>query len=198
MMISGPRAMAALKALLERYRRESGGVAAVEFALILPFLVALWLGTVELSQALSLDRRISEVTASVGDLVARSPALSENDIANIFDITRTAMSPYSTAPAGIVVSAVDIDEDGKAAIAWSRARGRLPARPEGADMTAEIAEALRRPNSQVIVAEGSYAYRPTIGSAITGTMTLTERLFFVPRESEKVELCQDSQSGCGE
>ena len=37
--------------------RQDSGLAAVEFALILPILVMLWFGGVELTQALSVDRR---------------------------------------------------------------------------------------------------------------------------------------------
>jgi len=189
--------LARLRQLARRYRRQEQGVAAVEFALIAPLLVALWLGTVELSQGLSVDRRLAQVTASVGDLVSRTAALSEADVSDIFEIVRSAMSPYPEDQVGVAVSAVDIDEEGSASVAWSRARGPMAAHPDGSDVTGDIPEKLRRPNSQVIVAEGSYAFRPALGYTITGTINLSDRLFFVPRESERVELCGPDDEDCG-
>ncbi|MBZ8133771.1 TadE/TadG family type IV pilus assembly protein [Afifella sp. IM 167] len=190
-------ALSSLRALLHRYRAQETGVAAIEFALIAPILIALWLGTVELSQGLSVDRRLDQITASVGDLVARTAKLTEADMSDIFEIVRSAMTPYPEEEVGVVVSAVDIDEEGNASVAWSRARGPLAAHASGSDVTGEIPASLRRPNSQVIVSEGSYAFRPALGYTITGTINLSDQHFFVPRESEKVELCGPDEEDCG-
>ncbi len=56
---------------LTDYIRDPSGVAAVEFALILPILFALFLGTVEYARATMFARRMGQVTSMVSDLVAR-------------------------------------------------------------------------------------------------------------------------------
>jgi Flp pilus assembly protein TadG len=68
-------------------------MAAVEFSLILPILVMLWIGGVELTQGLSVDRRINNLASSIGDLAARSKTLTYSDVDKIFDIGPGAMFP---------------------------------------------------------------------------------------------------------
>ena len=59
-------------------------------------------------------------------------------------------------------------------------------------MSEAVTEDLRRPGSQLIMAEAYYAYRPAVGYVITGSLTLEKRLFFVPRVSPRVKLCTDA------
>ena len=48
-------------------RREEG-VAAVEFALIMPFLLLLYFGSMEASALFTADKRVNSISATVGDL----------------------------------------------------------------------------------------------------------------------------------
>ena len=57
----------AKSARLARLLSHEGGIAAVEFSLILPILVVLWIGGVEVTGALSVDRRLNNLAASIGD-----------------------------------------------------------------------------------------------------------------------------------
>ena len=54
------------------YRRDSRGVAAIEFAMIVPIMSAMFIGAVEVSQAITVDRRVTQVASSTADLVARA------------------------------------------------------------------------------------------------------------------------------
>ena len=46
------------------------GAAAVEFALILPVMLVVYLGTLEASTLITMDRKVQSVAGAVGDLVA--------------------------------------------------------------------------------------------------------------------------------
>ena len=59
-----------------RLLRNERGIAAVEFALILPIMLVLWLGGVEVTGALSVDRRLNNLASSIGDLVARDKEIT--------------------------------------------------------------------------------------------------------------------------
>ena len=170
------------------------GMAAVEFAVILPLLVVLWIGGVEITQALSVDRKVNNLAASVGDLAARSEMLTFYDVENIFDIADWAMHPYGGADAAIVLTAVTMDEDGAAKVAWSRTRGAA-AHAENASMDDAIDEDLRIPDTQVIMAEVEYPYTPAIGYVVSGTVRLADRAFFVPRRAPRVQLCDTDGPG---
>lgn len=73
--------------LLSRYFRQQNGVAAVEFALILPVLTLLLFGAIELSNLLIADSKLRNVAASVSDLLTQKSngIVSEADlnVANI-------------------------------------------------------------------------------------------------------------------
>jgi Flp pilus assembly protein TadG len=180
---------------LRRFARQEGGMAAVEFALILPILVVLWIGGVEMTQALSIDRRLNNLASAIGDLSARSKQLIYSDVDNILDIAPGAMFPYSTTGLQMRVTAVDISGGGTATVAWSRAQG-ITAYSDGQNMNGVVPATLRVPDSQVIMAEVYYSYTPAVGYVITGSLDLDDRMFFVPRLIQYVKLCDNSGNNC--
>jgi Flp pilus assembly protein TadG len=180
---------------LRRFGRQEAGMAAVEFSLILPILVMLWIGGVEVTQALSVDRRLNNLAASIGDLTARSKTLTYSDVDKIFAISPGAMFPYSTTGLQMRVSAVNIDGSQNAKVQWSRASG-ISAYGSQASVTSVVPSTLRVANTQIIMAEVYSTYTPAVGYVITGAMSLSDRLFFVPRLSDTVKLCDNSNANC--
>ena len=57
--------------VVRRFREEEKAVAAVEFALIVPFLITLYLGSLETAALFTVDKRINSISSTVGDLVAQ-------------------------------------------------------------------------------------------------------------------------------
>ena len=53
------------------FLRARGGATAVEFALLLPFLLLLYLGGFELTQALSTYRKLTDTTAELASIVSQ-------------------------------------------------------------------------------------------------------------------------------
>ena len=54
-------------ARLPRFKSDENAVAAVEFALILPLLIVLYIGTAELTQAISVNRKVTHLASSLAD-----------------------------------------------------------------------------------------------------------------------------------
>jgi Flp pilus assembly protein TadG len=186
--------MTAIHALMRRARllaRQESGMAAVEFSLILPILVVLWLGGVEMTEGLSVDRRLNNLAAAIGDLSARSKTLTYADVNTIFNLGPAAMYPYATGTLKMRVTAVNMDASKNAKVAWSRGSG-ITAYAEKASMNSVVPATLRVANSQIIMAETYYTYTPTVGYMLTGGVPLSDRLFFVPRLVNNVSLCTDS------
>ena len=148
-------------------------MAAVEFSLILPILVLLWLGGVEVTQALSVDRRLNNLASSIGDLVARSKTVTYADIDQIFDIAPGAMFPSST------------HEPADARLGGEHRRlaerqGRLEPRQwhrraytvNATRRTPSCRSRLRVANTQIIMSEVYYTYTPAVGYVISGQLAL--------------------------
>jgi Flp pilus assembly protein TadG len=187
--------------------RAESGMAAVEFSLILPVLILLWIGGVEVTQALSIDRRLNNLSSSIGDLVARSKLVTYADVTKIFDIGPGALFPYCGGPppqpsctsAGLQmrITAVDMNGTGTPSVAWSRASGTTAyTSSNNALLLTLVPSALRVANTQVIMAEVFYPYTPAVGKVIVGTRTLNDRMYFVPRLVNNIQLCDDNKQNC--
>jgi Flp pilus assembly protein TadG len=179
-----------------RLLRREEGMAAVEFALILPILVVLWIGGVEVTQALSVDRRLNNLASALGDLVARSKVITHAQVDDIFDIAPGAMFPYCKTEAecaaeGLTmrITAVTMNSAGDAKATWSRAQGTT-GYAANADLNSVVPATLRVADTQIIMAEVAYVYTPAVGYVVSGSLTLNDRMFFVPRLAAKVKLCQ--------
>jgi Flp pilus assembly protein TadG len=168
---------------VRRLLRDKRGVSAVEFAMLLPLMITLYLGGVEVSQAVAVDRKATLIARSVADLIAQSTTVTNADMSNILAATAAIIVPYSDAKLKITVSSVAIDNNGLAKIAWSDTKNGT-ARAVGT--TVSLPPALVINNSSLIWAETQYAYTPTIGYVITGTKNLTDQIYMRPRLSDTV------------
>lgn len=168
---------------LARFAACRRGVAAVEFALLLPLMVMLYLGGVEVSQGITIDRKVTLVARTVADLSSQASSISNSDMTNILDAAASVLAPYNTANVKVVVSQVSVDALGNAKVTWSDAKNTT-ARTVGSTVT--LPTALKIPNTSLIWSEVSYSYKPAIGYVITGTMTLKDQIYMRPRLSDSV------------
>jgi len=168
---------------LRRFSGDENGISAVEFALLLPLMMSLYLGAVELSQAIAADRKVTLTARTISDLVAQVSSIDSSGISNSFNASTAVMAPYSVTNLKITVSSVSVDATGKATIAWSCSRNGT-ARTKGATVT--LKSALAVPSTSLIWSEVSYAYTPVIGYVITGALTLSDQIYMRPRLSDTV------------
>lgn len=169
---------------LQEWRRDECGVSALEFALVLPVMITMYIGAVEISHALTVDRRVTSVASAAADLVAQSEDVSDADLTDIFEASTSIMLPYSSGPISIVLSSVVADENNDTTVAWSSAHNGAP-RAVGSSYT--VPAGLTQPFSSVIVAEVSYAYTPPIGKIIIGGFNMEDTFYLRPRLSLTVE-----------
>lgn len=169
-----------------RLARDRRGVSAVEFALLAPFMIALYLGCVEISDAVSADRKVSLTAAALANLTAQATTISTADMSNILDASGKIIAPYSTGNLKSTVSCLKIDAAGKATVKWSATRNGT-ALTAGSTYTFSVSNSvLAVPNSWLILAEASYSYVPPIGNSFIGTLTLSDKMFMSPRISAPV------------
>src|SRR5690606_23089875 len=118
------RNRAALRRLARGITTNRRGIAAVEFAFVLPVMLLIYFGTVELGQGVMIQRKITALARSVGDLTSqsRSVSLTDAELNAVFDAADTVMMPYTAVASGMVVSSIVIDSGGDARVCWSRAR----------------------------------------------------------------------------
>ena len=162
---------------------DASGVSAVEFALLLPVMVTLYLGTVEISQGIAADRKVSLTTRTVADLVSQVTSINNADMTNSLGAASTVMSPFSASNLKVTVSSVKIDANGNATIDWS---DTLNGTAHSKGETVTLPTALKVANSSLIWSEVSFSYKPTIGYLISGTLSLKDQIYMRPRLSDSV------------
>jgi Flp pilus assembly protein TadG len=98
----------------DKVRTDQRGIAAVEFALILPFMLTLYLGIVELSKGYMASQRMTLVARTLADLTAQQQQLqtggttniTDSIMSNIFAASAAIMAPYSSTNLTMTVSQV--------------------------------------------------------------------------------------------
>jgi len=169
---------------LREFPHDERGISAVEFAMLLPLMVTLYLGGVEVSQAIAIDRKTTVVARSVGDLVAQTTEVSTTDMTSILAAATAIVAPYSDTKLKVTVSSVKIDAQNVAKIAWSDTKNGT-ARAVGSTVT--LPGALNTAGTWLVWAEAEYEYTPAIGYVITGSMNLTDQIYMRPRQSDCVK-----------
>jgi Flp pilus assembly protein TadG len=172
--------------LLHRARHLAGdqrGVSAVEFAMLLPLMITLYLGVVEISQGVSIDRKVTLTTRTVADLASQVSSINNADMTNILNATASVIAPYDASKLKVTVTAVTIDANSKATVVWS---DTLNGTKHSVGETVTLPPALNVANTTLIWSEVSYNYKPTIGYVITGPLDLSDRIYMRPRLSTAV------------
>jgi Flp pilus assembly protein TadG len=174
---------------LELAKSDDRGVAAVEFAMIVPIMFVLFVGSVEFSQAITVDRRVTQVASSTADLVARTKSTSTSEMNGIMEIIAQLMAPYSATPLKLTILNVYSDPNNASdtKVCWSYnhnggavnyTNGQSYSLPTGVVQAGE----------SVIVADVTYTYTPLIFDYfIKSATTFTETFYLKPRLSSSVE-----------
>lgn len=172
--------------LWSRFGRARDGVAAVEFAMVLPFLLVAYGGLIDVSQLIMINRKVTLLTSTLSDLTARMQSAPVAEIDNIFAAARTVLLPYDANNATMVIASVVIDSAGAGRICWSSSfPAGTPAPPRGATVT--LPDSVRVPNTSVIMARASYNFTPIVGEVITGSVKLGDNPVYTRPRNGKAE-----------
>ncbi len=182
-----------LHAFSARLARDCQGVAAVEFAMIVPVMFLLFVGSVEMSNALTVDRRVTMSASSSADLIARAPpaGLSTADVDGQLLIVNQLMAPYDATLLTVrVVSVVARLVNGNTVIQVDWSRDNKGATPYARNSSyVGLPAGLLATGESVIVAEATYAYAPFIFNYfIANAFSMKETFYLKPRNSSCVNL----------
>ena len=199
---------------MRRLRRNNKGVAAVEFALISPLLMLMFIGTLDMTNAWTVGRRIPLIANSVADLISRTDRVTDDELYFMSDkIARALMAPYDFPPLKINIMSIraDINDVNNTTVEWSRAYsgndGDMTTTPPDHNTGASypMPQGIMSAGSTLIVVEVTYDYVPIIfttqmaqiiigsfggggGSATAGAYEMKHVQYVSPREHVCVSL----------
>ncbi|PIC01248.1 TadE/TadG family type IV pilus assembly protein [Caulobacter sp. X] len=170
-----------------RFWRDRRGASAVEFALIAPVLILMYCGMAELTQAMMAQRRVSNITSSIGDLTAQASQTGPARTTDIFNIGAIIMTPFPTSGLKMCLASIVSDANGKNTVAWSRASeaGMTNCPAQGAVLT-DVPKAVLSANKSVILARVAYVYSSPIQLVLPKPLTFNRTLYLRPRRVDAV------------
>lgn len=185
--------------LYRRFIVSTRGVAAIEFAMILPVLLIMLLATFDAGRAIAVYMKVRSATftmAAITNQYSKSSPIQSADMTAITGATTAVLAPYSSAPIVVVLSQVSISAPGQttATVDWSAtlngtalAKGSsvtLPAALASSTNTCIVTAGTYQPNGCfLILSQVSYKYTPVFGYFGTGGITLSDSEYVTPRSS---------------
>ncbi|WP_440957843.1 TadE/TadG family type IV pilus assembly protein [Oceanicaulis sp. LC35] len=160
------------------FKRDQRGVSAVEFALLAPFMIALYLGSVQLTLGLTADRKVSQVANSVADLVTQDDFVTDDDLVDIYAAADAILNPFDTAPLSLRITSVRMDADGEIFVDWSEGDGMTPL---DTDSLPELPDGLMAPMNSIIMVEANYTFATNLGELTKTPITLSDTAYLRPR-----------------
>ncbi len=174
--------------LLTRLRRNRRGTSLIEFAIVLPVLVLMFLGGYQLSDAMACKRRVTIMNRAMADITSQYRTLTEAQIASILSASTQIMAPYDTDNAKVRVSQITVHPLGLLfKIDWSRGRNIDTRQQNTWYPIVYLPAAFRRPSSSFIYAESSYDYDAALDKYFPAT-TFSRDLWMLPRRSSSITI----------
>jgi Flp pilus assembly protein TadG len=174
--------------LLHRLRKakagagNESGLAAVEFALLLPVMLVLFFGIVEVSLALAARADVTNVASTGADLIAQESSVASSDMSNVWSAMNAILYPYNTSVAKMTMTSIAYDTTSKSLtagkVAWSCTKNGT-ARTAGATVT--LPSGLMTANGSVIMSEITYSYSSPTTQIITAPLSMTNTFYTKPR-----------------
>ena len=191
------RAMKPMSMMWLRVRRSAGGllrdrsgIAATEFAVIVPIMLVMFFGTVEFSSAVAIDRKVTLMARTLANLTSQGLSVNNTTLTGYFNASNAIMTPYSgplyPAP-NTTVSELYIDPaTGAARVQWSQgSQPRTVGTPVAipASLISLDAQGKIIPQQYLIFSEVNFLYTPTVGYVMTSGVSLSDVAYTRPRQS---------------
>ncbi len=159
-----------IRSQVKRLAGDSKGAAAVEFAIIAPLLITLYLGTQEISLALNINKKVGRASSAIGDLIAQADTtITVADLKDIMKVGAATMQPYSLTKPEVFVTGIQISAAGAATVAWSQklVDNITYSVPYVAGSVATVPAKLKVNDTFLVKVETTLKYRPITSWSIT-------------------------------
>jgi Flp pilus assembly protein TadG len=158
----------------------NSGVAAIEFAMIIPLMAMMLVGTNEFSAGVAVDRKVTLMARTLSDLTSQNTSVTDTQFTNFFNASKAIMTPYASTPVEGTITELYVNPTTmKARVQWSTGAHALSA----GDIV-DIPDALKIAGTYLILSEVKYKYVPSIAWFINKVdgITLSDISYTRPRQ----------------
>jgi Flp pilus assembly protein TadG len=169
--------------LHRRFAASTRGVAAIEFALILPVLVVMFLAAVDAGRAIAIYMKVRAATYTLDAVTNQYTTIQSSDMSAILGATSVVLAPYTSSPAAVTISQIKVTSKTKAKVNWSATQNGT-ALTQGASITVptNFATCSSYP-CYLIYGQVSYTYTPLFSYFVKTALTMSDTLYVTPRSS---------------
>jgi Flp pilus assembly protein TadG len=158
---------------LRRLCGDAAGVSAVEFALILPIMLTLWVGFAEMAHAVDNWRKVTLLARTVADLTSQGDTADPIASATMSDIlaaSTAVLRPFGAGTAKMVVSAMAVNTAASLVSPWVcssvSSDNNASARPTGVARDLSIPPGFNVNGNRYVMAEVTMPYAPMLGTTL--------------------------------
>ncbi|MDE1990936.1 MAG: pilus assembly protein [Rhizobiaceae bacterium] len=178
---------------LRRFGRDESGIGAIEFAILFPVLLMLYLGAFEITVGLSVEKRVSRAAGSIADILTQQSSVTKSVLATMPSVASAILAPYATTGMTLKITGVSIDSSSNATVAWSWAQDGST--PYAASSAVTVPTDIDQASSFLIRTELAMPYQLiSFGNdflpAGTNQITLSREYFYRQRVGNSVS-CTD-------
>lgn len=181
------------RSLASGLMRDQSGIAATEFSVIVPLMLVLFFGLVELTDGIAAYRKVTISAHTISDLTSQSQSVYDADLSTFFCASAKIMYPYVSGPCPQnsvkqTVMELWVNPSLQARVQWAvNSDGSTPL---SAGTVLTVPTALQVANTYVIYSSVSYLYQPTGGVGYVmnkAGVTLSDFTYTRPRQSQCVQ-----------
>ncbi|MDQ0455424.1 TadE/TadG family type IV pilus assembly protein [Rhizobium paknamense] len=192
-MSARPFRFGPLPRLLRCFLRDRSGMGAVEFAIVVPILLVLYLSAFELTVALSVSKRATASAGAIADIVARQTSVTKSFLATMPDVLTAMFVPFKTTGYTMKITGIKIDSNTQATVSWSWAQDGSKPYAVGSSVTMPTGMAVANSffiHAEVTVPHQLVTYLPGLAGSTAATITLGDDYYYRQRRNEDLA-CSD-------
>jgi len=182
--------MFASAGIYRRFIASRRAVAAIEFAMIMPILLLLFLGSCDARNGISAYLKVRSATyvlaAITNQYSTGQGAISSANMTAITNATGAVLSPFPSSSAVVVISQIKATSATQSTVSWSYAvngTALTPGAPFNSLPTNFASNSCSTYPCYFILASVTYSFTPSFGAFLTGPINLSDSIYVTPRSS---------------
>ena len=169
------------------FARAQEGVAYLEFAIALPFLLVLFMGAVEVTRYIIVAQKVEKAAVTISDVVSQSEHITTGELNVLISAVSEVMQPYAFDTDGYAIITSVTKNVGSAypTVNWQYKGGGSWVKPSlvgSPGLVATLPNGLTlNDKDTVIISEVYYNFKPMLANGIIHNMQLYKVAVFKPR-----------------
>ncbi|SOE17094.1 Flp pilus assembly protein TadG [Hoeflea halophila] len=142
---------------VRKLRGDRSGVGAVEFALIAPVLIILYMGSLEVSVAMSVNKKLARAASTIADLVTQDSSVDKAFLNSMVNVAESVMTPFPSDGMKVKITGIAVNSSGVGKASWSWQEDGT--RPYTNNSTQELPDELAIPDTFLVRTEVEFDHK---------------------------------------